>query len=337
MTEWKVCFEKSFWGNRGHGCAGKEISIGKSFLWDKEEWLVLSAYVCKAGLVLDICKKIPERRIQEFIEKWNLSAEDDDSRFSEDIRIQIENDNPLNTQFRTKLTVNGTHLQRSCAYGTTWNPCLKEKGESEKNIIEHYGLDPSFGWSIHRISFPWKTKKQPESIETLELFAEQEMQEIPGPHFRVKGKGDSFSFTHPITGTDYTLTVQQYEPQKQDFKQERYKKYEFPSHYYLMGYTLSPELSDDHFFMADCVKSDPPVEKKFQEDEGRVKKNLAVAAIIGGADGPTVITLVGKKEKQPMHMACSALHFQKAEDVEWRIVFREKNREDITVRLLPEE
>ena len=47
----------------------------------------------------------------------------------------------------------------------------------------------------------------------------------------------------------------------------------------------------------------------------------SVIAIIGGADGPTTIT-VGVPDQKSIHVACSALHFEPVdEDIEWRIEF----------------
>ena len=61
--------------------------------------------------------------------------------------------------------------------------------------------------------------------------------------------------------------------------------------------------------------------------------------MIGGADGPTAIFMVrsGRKPEEEIsgrHMACSSLHFESVEDVEWRVEFREKMREDVCVTLV---
>ena len=42
---------------------------------------------------------------------------------------------------------------------------------------------------------------------------EQQACDVPGPHFKLHAPGDSFSFVHPMNGTEYTLTVQALEPQ----------------------------------------------------------------------------------------------------------------------------
>ena len=58
MTDepWQVTFEGTFWG--AHGKPGKELRLGASFSWAGDEWLVPAAYVCREGIVLDLCKRV---------------------------------------------------------------------------------------------------------------------------------------------------------------------------------------------------------------------------------------------------------------------------------------
>ena len=56
-------------------------------------------------------------------------------------------------------------------------------------------------------------------------------------------------------------------------------------------------------------------------------------AIIGGSDGPTAIIFGGSGQGK-LNVACSALYFEPVDDVEWRMVFHEKRREDVTVELM---
>ena len=52
--------------------------------------------------------------------------------------------------------------------------------------------------------------------------------------------------------------------------------------------------------------------------------------IIGGAEGPTAIFIAGKDTKESRkHISCSALHFNKISQVEWRPIFYMKDREDL--------
>ena len=59
----------------------------------------------------------------------------------------------------------------------------------------------------------------------------------------------------------------------------------------------------------------------------------ASITIIGGADGPTAISL-GRQGQGTPRAACSALHFEPAKNVTWRMVFHEAQLDDLTVTLL---
>ena len=56
--------------------------------------------------------------------------------------------------------------------------------------------------------------------------------------------------------------------------------------------------------------------------------DAAVIGIIGGADGPTAIVCGQPAAQSKLRAACSSLHFDSVDRVEWRLVFREKRYED---------
>ena len=58
-----------------------------------------------------------------------------------------------------------------------------------------------------------------------------------------------------------------------------------------------------------------------------------VVGIIGGADGPTAV-IGGQDKPGKLHAACSSLHFEPVEQVEWRIVFRERKCEGTDIDLI---
>ena len=37
---------------------------------------------------------------------------------------------------------------------------------------------------------------------------EQQPFRVPGPHFKIHAPGDQFTFSHPVSETEYALTVQ---------------------------------------------------------------------------------------------------------------------------------
>ena len=75
-----------------------------------------------------------------------------------------------------------------------------------------------------------------------------------------------------------------------------------------------------------------PRQKRTNPNKSQAFSSVCVA-IIGGSDGPTAI-IFGGSDQGKLHVACSALHFEPVNDVEWRMEFHEKRREDITVELI---
>ena len=87
-----------------------------------------------------------------------------------------------------------------------------------------------------------------------------------------------------------------------------------------MRYTLSPE-PDTEIAVRDCVQSERPREIGPCSGKYYPEATNSVIAIIGGADGPTTIT-IGVPDQKNFRVACSALHFEPVhEGIEWRIEF----------------
>lgn len=334
-VEWKVSYDGGFWRSKGRG--GKEIPIEKAFEWNNEKWYIPAAYACSKGLVVDICMEADPEDIKAFIDKWDLFHEDE-KEFTREEQQQIENEHPLNADFCPEITLNGKLLQNDHGYGTTWisESCLPDGMlvESEaKRVLEHYDMDLSRGWMIRRCSFLWATKRKPE-IKSLELTLKRAMTDINGIRFHTPDIGESVSFIHPITGVEHTLTVHEYESKKMEQRHFHDENMEFPTHYKAMIYTLSPDISGMNFMLSDCAEGDRPRFKKTNPNEfAPVAVCSAAIGIIGGADGPTAI-LMSNGSDAKLHAACSSLHFEPAEEVEWKITFREKLVEDIKIGLI---
>lgn len=332
---WKVYFYGGFWGHHGRDHAGTEIPVNHTFDWEGEEWFVPAVYACGQGLVMDLFCKVSKEDVEVFAHKWNLSPESRSDDFDQELVENIEAENPLNSHFRPSLMLNGKELPLLHTCGMAWNPVFPEGNDPEtKAVLAHYGFAPSFGWNICRAYFSWATKKKPR-IKCLQLTLNPLAVPVPGPHFTVQKPGDSFSFTHPITGTTHTLTVQSLEPLELDEKaleSEPFGEWLFPSHGLALYYKISPGLPDRAVTVTDCVSSDAPIHKGHASSGFEARPSgCAAIGIIGGADGPTSIFLAGK-ETQPKGgaLACSALHFQPVSRVEWRIVFHEKRKGSIT-------
>lgn len=333
-----VYFDGSFWGHSGRDHAGREISINKRFRWADRDWLIPAMYICGKGLVVEFCMQIDPKQIMAFMDKWSLNMETDSYRnFSREQQMEIDGENPLHFDFQPKVLLNGKELVTSHGCGVSYNPCLPEDIINEleaKQVMDYCGLDDSRGWMIWRSAFPWKTKRRPE-IRTISVTMEQRMAAVPGMHFCVSAVGDSIEFCHPATGVKHTIHVKGYEQQemqKNGFPGIPDK--EFPVYYTAMSYTVTPQLPEGTFALQDCAESDSPrtIIHASVEPEADSSSKVCVG-IIGGADGPTEI-VVGKQEDGKQRTAYSALHFEPAEAVEWRMVFYERQYEELTVELV---
>lgn len=324
-SEWKVYFEGNFWGHLGRDRAGTEIRLDQQFDWAGHHWVIPAVYSCGKGLVVDLCMRTEAEDIRRFIAKWNLTAENDsEDNFTQEQQMQIELENPLGLDFSAQIELNGKTLRSShgCAAGIS--PCLPDGAANEKVAqvaAAHYGLDDSYGWTIYRRCYPWAGKRRPE-IRSLSLTMKQQPCCVPGPHFRTHAPGDSFSFSHPVSGTEYTLTVRELERQSIPQAQFDSDRWAYPTHFTAMSYTLSPE-PDDAISICDCAAGDRPLEIApcTNRYAPQAQNDIACTVVIGGAAGPAV-TVFEKNTQESLHAVCSALHFEPAaEDIEWRVVF----------------
>lgn len=323
--EWKVYFDGDFWGHRGKDRAGKEIKLDKQFDWAGYHWVIPAAYSCSKGLVVDFCMRVDSESIRDFMKKWNLDWENDScENFTREQQMQMEWENPLCFNFKPCLKLNEKILQTTHGCAVSFNPCLPDGVINEleaKWAIDHYGLDSTYGWVICRDVFPWGTKHHPE-INKLFLTMEQQPGQVPGSHFKVHAPGDSFMFSHPVSGITHTLTVQEIEQQTVPQNSFGSDRWIYPTHYIAMSYTLTPEPMEN-ISVFDCDEGDRPIEVTPDDHSFRPvgSSSCFVVGVIGGADGPTAV-IYGTNSQEKLHAACSALHFEPVgDDVEWRIVF----------------
>ena len=159
---------------------------------------------------------------------------------------------------------------------------------------------------------------------------ERQRENIAGQHFTAPAVGESITLTHPLTGEAYTLTVHELEQQELPEYAFRDPDMEYPKHLLAMRYSLEPDITGRGFMVQDCADGDKPRRKAHSTEEASVL--AAAIGIIGGADGPTAV-LVGAHIPKS-HTACSSLHFEPVEEVEWQGVFRGKLMEDLDVCLI---
>ena len=334
---WKVYFDGGFWTRKSRERPGQELLLNKSFDWEGQRGMIPSLYLCGKGLVIDFCLRVPLEEIRTHREKWDGGELDRDralSRAAED---------PLNVQLRIgSLLLNGRPLRWTHGSGVVWDPCRLEGeyGDLEaRSALEHYALDPAWGWSIRRVCFPWATKRKPR-LKTLSLVLEQEPIEFPGPYFRPSARGEQLRFRHPLTGEEHILTVEDYQSRELAELEEGLAAtplagYELPRHCVTMTCSLTPELPENTFFIRDSSPGDQPRIK----GELPTRKNIHAGAIgvIGGADGPTAIFISRKSRPFPGYTVTSSAYFQPPKEVEWRLIFREKTRGSLSLELIREE
>ncbi len=338
FPEWKVYYEGNFRGHHGRDHAGKEITLNQQFDWAGYHWMIPAAYSCSKGLVIDFCMRVETEKIHNFIKKWNLGVENDSyDNFTSEEQMQMEAENPLYFQFHPELDLNGKRLTVSHGCSICFHPCLADENNNApevKWVSEHYGLESSYGWVIYRKSFPWKSKRCQE-ITSLSLTMRQQPGSVPGPHFKAHAPGDKFTFSHPVSGRQYTLTIQNLEPQTLPQDRAASECWIYPSHFITMLYTISPN-PDESVLVSDCAESDQPVETVSNNDSFYPKavRSVCCIGVIGGADGPTEV-MCGGDTKRMSRMACSSLHFEPIQDdVEWRIMFSVKEFDDETFLLV---
>lgn len=312
MTDesWQVTFEGTFWG--AHGKPGKELKLDAAFSWAGDEWLVPAAYVCREGIVLDLCKRVPVERLFSFREKWELSPDNDGSDWSEAKQICASAENPLEEDFRAELIVNGEMLPCKHGCALCWDPLYAEgNGRENKRVRGHYGLDELDGWYIERISFPWKGKKKAD-IRSLSLHIREDPLEVPGQEFSPERAGDSITFTLPGAQQTYTLTALALHTEELPLFGETVYTTE-------LAYDIAPEPPGGSVTLRDFAEA---IRVSPQGDF-----SSCAFGVIGGADGPVALAM-GKD------IVCSQVRQEKERRVTWTLVCREKRKEDKTVTLL---
>lgn len=260
---WKVSYGSGFWKQKGR--AGREIAVNKVFHWEGERWYIPAIYICGRGLVVDFCLQADAEVLKSFIDKWDLLHEAR-NHYTKEQQQQLKNEHPLHVEFHPEVTLNGKKLPQDHGCGISWMPagCQPENSWERtemKDLCEHYELDRDKGWSVWRYYFPWATKRKPD-IKSLKIHLERRPAHIPGFRFQSPEVGGTVSFSHPLTGVEYTLTVHKYEAQElgeehfRDILGEDDKNMEYPPHFIAMTYTITPDIGDYRFMLQDYDDGD---------------------------------------------------------------------------------
>ena len=229
-----------------------------------------------------------------------------------------------------------------CSKGIVVDFCMRAEASALRGFMEKWGIDPE---SDESIDFSRGEREQMErehplslgftpslTLNGAKLCTSHEVR-VPGPRFRADKAGDTFAFSY--RGTEYTLAVQEVEPQ--ELPRERMNldpRFDYPTHFTAISFTLTPEPPENSIFVEDCVENDRPRQVKRETASFAPEaQNDFCVGIIGGADGPVAI-VVGEAAQGKLHTACSSLHFAAVDHVDWRVGFRETPWEAGTFDLL---
>ena len=301
--KWNVGMNTGFADYCESSKAGQELNINRTFKWNSEDWCVPAIYLCENGIIVDSYLEVPCSRIDAYLDKWGNTPAD---QLSIEDAMLMDLDDPLKMDAVGKLIVNGKDLPRRIISSIVWNP-RTENGWKVRRTLEHYELDREKGYLLRRECFLRKSTNPP--IRTMDMVLAAEPVHMPGQRFIAPKSGDGLTFTHPITGTRHTITIisQTREALDPNFMCNA------PSCYTRLSFSLDPQISRDLFSVMDCDPGDP---------------------WNGPKDGPTAVFLTGKVPSTG-HSAMSSLRYEPAAQIVWRMVFKQKTRNDVTVPLLP--
>ena len=68
--KWQVYFEDERPSRRR--APGREMPIGKQFVWGGRRWQIPAVYRCAEGLVLELVMQAPAGEIRAFMDRWGL-------------------------------------------------------------------------------------------------------------------------------------------------------------------------------------------------------------------------------------------------------------------------
>lgn len=333
----EVYFNGNFWGNGKEKPeqAGREIKVQREFEWGKDKGFIPAVYQCEEGLVADLCFRIERARIEAYYDKWDEKART--GTLTGEESEQMEQDNPFQMNFRASAVINKweTEPARMCSIG--WCPAglgNEIMEEESEELMDYYQCSRDFGWLFVRISFPW-VRWSGAGIQSLQL----KLEEGPVPHtagyFSVdpSGIGRSVAAEHPVSGEPYTVRICGCEQEKIEWdKGEVGMGMEFPVCYQVISYQTEPDFPSEKFRIQDCAASDQP---RFKKEETVCADRSRAVSVIGGQDGPTSVFIAGKTKQVPdVHQACSAVHFEEMKKVDWKMVFYEKEKEDLRIDVI---
>ena len=301
--KWQVSPETDFGQYCDKKAAAKEHRTDRTFRWKDENWCVPAIYLSSDSIIVDSYLEVPVEILVEYDRKW---ADKTPDTLTVAQKLSRDLEDPLQLAAKGVLTVNNKAVQCHKTYLLRWNP-LQDNHWSARRTLEHYNLDRSNGYLFRRDSFP--RKGQHNTIRTIDFTLSADPVSIPGEPFTAPDIGKSLSFQHPETNIKHTLTVvsQVREALDPNFLSNH------PCCYTRLHYTLTPPIHRNLFRVVDCDLGDP-----WNGSEQELQQSIPV-----------------EKVPAPGHCAISSLRYTPAKQIHWQMLFTQKNRDDVHVRLLP--
>ena len=326
-----VYHDNNIWGKGSPETKLTALPINHSFLWGEQEILIPAVYVGKAGAALDVCAKIPIEDMAAFLKKWDYKRRM--SLKTPEEFEQIDADNPGSREFVVEICLDGTPLVRRMSSSLRWypeniiqmgnaNPASEDGFENNKSAEEWmraYSCDKGCCWYFERLSYNWNGEPilSPQNIS---LAFRANLISITAGHFSTGGScdGKTVKTADPITGQEYTLTLHSCEQIRNSFAEIGAKGVVYPECCQILSYSIAPEIDHSLFCIRDCAEGDHPRMGDTQEPPS-------------GSNGPTAVFMAGKNAAPDNRMAVSSLHFEPVSEVQWRMVFQIKPKNDTEI------
>lgn len=133
-----VYHDKNIWGKGTPETKLTPLPVNRSFIWDKQEILIPTVYVSKAGAALDVCAK-------------------------------LDTDDPGSREFAVEICLDDTPLLRCMSSSMRWYPnniiqmgnavpASEDRFENNKfseEWIDAYGCDRECCWYFERLCYDW--------------------------------------------------------------------------------------------------------------------------------------------------------------------------------------
>ena len=326
-----VYHDNNIWGKGSPETKLTALPINHSFLWGEQEILIPAVYVGKAGAALDVCAKIPIEDMAAFLKKWDYKRRM--SLKTPEEFEQIDADNPGSREFVVEICLDGTPLVLRMSSSLRWypesviqmgnaNPASEDGFENNKSAEEWmraYSCDKGCCWYFERLSYNWNGEPilSPQKIS---LAFRANLISITAGHFSTGGScdGKTVKTADPITGQEYTLTLHSCEQIRNSFAEIGAKGVVYPECCQILSYSIAPEIDHSLFCIRDCAEGDHPRMGDTQEPPS-------------GSNGPTAVFMAGKNAAPDNRMAVSSLHFEPVSEVQWRMVFQIKPKNDTEI------